>query len=76
MQVDPSVHKGSLLMSRTTTGNSWPYGTMTTGRVFAALYKNYAFIVTWIAIWNGFCFVLLVCWFANRCCLGFPNLSV
>ena len=23
-------------------------------------------LVIWIAIWTGFCFVLLVCWFGNR----------
>ena len=46
MQVNPSVHEGSLLMSRTATGNSVTLEAnreMMAGGVFAALYKNYAF---------------------------------
>ena len=55
IQVNPSVHEGSLLMPCTATGNSVTLeanGEMMAGGVFAALYKNYAFscYLDWILL--------------------------
>ena len=58
MQVNPTIHEGSLLMSRITIGNSWgKWGN-------DALFKNYAFACH-LDCYLDWVFVLLVCWFGK-----------